>query len=1035
MPGYIELHCHSNFSLLDGAAHPEELVARAAGLGMPALALTDHDAVYGAPRFIRAARQYGLRPILGAELTLTGGFHLTVLVENEAGWHNLCYLISRARHDQAKGSALLPAEELVGCTTGLIALSGCRQGEIAAALLAGDRSRALNVARHYRDLFGPDNFYIELQRHFRPGDERLVPRLTALAAYLQLDIVATNNVHYPAPDRHRLQDVLVAIRHRPGEGTTLDTATHLRRPNSEYYLKSATQMADLFPDHPQALTNTLLLAERCHFELEYGLQDLPHLPTPHGMSSSAYLHRLCEEALPIRYRPKKQSPGLQKAHQQMVHELEIIDRAGLANYFLIVWDIVRFSRQEGIRCQGRGSAANSLVAYLLHISPIDPLAHDLVFERFLSDERQAVPDIDIDFDAQRREEVIQYIYQSYGADHTAMACTFVTFRARSAIRDIGKALGLAPKTVAAMAEKLREQAEPRPEQPPTTEDETPAPTDHLLQLARQIESFPRHLGIHSGGMIITGPPLMGRVPTEPATMPDRVVVQWDKDGLEDAGLVKIDILGLGILAAITEAVDWIEELSGVRPDLDDLSFDDPAVFEMISQADTIGVFQVESRAQAQMLPRLKPNCFADLVVAISLIRPGPIQGNMVHPYLRRREGLEQVTYAHPALEPALAETLGVILFQEQVLKVARDLAGFSPGQGEQLRRALGSKRAGEAIERFFTEFISGAQANGVPAEVAQQVFDQLRAFGGYSFAKSHAAAFAVVVYQSAWLKHTHFCPFYAALLNNQPMGFWTPAVLINEIRRRKIPLHPLDLHQSREKCVPLPQAGGGGIRLGLNYVKGLREEHISRIITERAISPYESLADFYSRIRPGRRVTENLINAGAMDSWGLPRRQLLWELGALNIPDEDTLDLQFSEEEVELPALTPAEAMLGEQDVMGLSTGDHIMAFFRPWLKKQQILDSERLTLCPDGQLVHVAGLVVVHQAPPTAKGHHFITLEDENGMINVIIRPRVHDRYRRIWHDSRLLIVQGQVQQAGGSTSLLAQKVAPLQSSTPPKP
>ena len=1031
MSSYIELHCHSNFSLLDGASHPEELVAHAAGLGMPALALTDHDAVYGAPRFIRAARQYGLRPILGAELTLSGGFHLTVLVENEAGWHNLCYLISRARHAQPKGQAILAAGELVGCTAGLIALSGCRQGEIPTALLAGDRSTALNIARHYRDLFGPEHFYIELQRHFRPGDERLLPKLTALAAYLRLDLVATNNVHYSTPDGQRLQDVLVSIRHRPVDGTTLDSATHLRRPNSEYYLKSPAQMAALFTDHPQALANTLLLAERCHFDLQYGLQDLPHCPTPHGMSSSAYLHRLCEEALPLRYAPDKGLTSLQAARRQMVHELEIIDRAGLANYFLIVWDIVRYSRQAGIRCQGRGSAANSLVAYLLHISPIDPLAHDLVFERFLSDERQAVPDIDIDFDAQRREEVIQYIYQTYGADHTAMACTFVTFRPRSAIRDIGKALGLEPKTVAAMAEKLREQSEPQPEQGATGMDETPAPTDHLLQLAREIDAFPRHLGIHSGGMIITGPPLMGRVPTEPATMPDRVVVQWDKDGLEDAGLVKIDILGLGILAALTEAIDWIEELSGARPDLDNLTFDDPAVYEMIAQADTIGVFQVESRAQAQMLPRLKPHCFADLVVAISLIRPGPIQGKMVHPFLRRREGLEPVTFAHPALEPALSETLGVILFQEQVLKVARDLAGFTPGQGELLRRALGSKRAGEAIDRFYDEFIAGAQANGVPAETARQVFDQLRAFGGYSFAKSHAAAFAVVVYQSAWLKHYHFCPFYAALLNNQPMGFWTPAVLINEIRRRKIPLHPLDLHQSREKCDPLPPAAGGSLRLGLNYVKALREEHIDLIIAERAISPFLSLADFYRRIRPGRRVTENLINAGAMDGWGHPRRQLLWELGDLTIPDEDILDLQFSEEEVDLPALTPTEAMLGEQEVMGLSTGDHIMAFFRPWLNKQSILDSERLALCPDGQQVHVAGLVVVHQAPPTAKGHHFITLEDENGMINVIIRPRVHDRYRRTWHESRLLIVQGQVQQAGGTTSLLAQRVAPLQAPT----
>jgi len=1040
VPGYVELHCHSNFSLLDGASQPEELVARAAELGMHSLALTDHDAVYGAPRFIRVTKQYGLRPVLGAELTLSGPHHLTLLVEDEAGWHNLCYLISRARHARSKGDASLPEGELIGCTTGLIALSGCRSGKITSALLAGDRNAALDSARYYRDLFGPDNFWIELQRHFVPGEERLIPKLVALASYLRLGCVATNNVHYHIADRHRLQDVLVCIRHRAAEGVTLDTATHLRRQSSEYYLKSAAEMASLFPNYSQALANTVHLAERCHFELEYGLQDLPHFPTPHGMSSQAFLHRLCEEAISVRYPPELGTEQQQLARKQTIHELEIIDRAGLANYFLIVWDIVRFSRQAGIRCQGRGSAANSLVAYLLFISPIDPLAHDLLFERFLSDERKAVPDIDIDFDAQRREEVIQYIYQKYGADHTAMACTFVTFRARSAIRDVGKALDLEPKTIAAIVEKIRDGQAATPEEIQASEsDTTETPTGHLLELAQQIDSFPRHLGIHSGGMIITGSPMTGRVPTEPATMPDRVVVQWDKDGLEDAGLVKIDMLGLGILAAINEAADHIEKMTGSLPDLDGLTFDDPAIYKMISQADTIGIFQVESRAQAQMLPTLRPRCFADLVVAISLIRPGPIQGNMVHPYLRRRDGLEEISYTHPALEPALAETLGVILFQEQVLKVARDLAGFTPGQGELLRRALGSKRADEAIARFYNDFIQGAQAKGVPEETAEKVFEQLRAFGGYSFAKSHAAAFAVVVYQSAWLKHYHFSAFYAALLNNQPMGFWTPAVLINEARRKQVPVLPLDLHLSQEKCLPVEITGAQGnssgletgIRLGFNYVKALREEHIDRILAEREKRPFSSLDDFYRRIRPGRLATENLINAGAMDSWGRPRRQLLWELGTTDLLKEDTLDLRYRDEGVQLPELSAAEAMLGEQEVMGLSTGDHIMAFFRDWLNEQDILDSDQLTLTPDGQQVHAAGLVVVHQAPPTAKGHHFITLEDEFGLINVIIRPKVHDRYRRIWHESRLLIVQGKVQQAGGTTSLLAQKVAPLQSVT----
>jgi error-prone DNA polymerase len=990
------------------------MVVRAAELGMPALALTDHDAVYGAPQFIRACKEQGIRPILGAELTLAGDHHLTLLVENEAGWHNLCYLISRARHASSKGEASLPPEELVGCTNGLIALSGCRQGEIAAALRVGDRRQALTAAHRYLTLFGRDHFWIELQRHFIPGEETLLSSLSALAHYLKVGCVATNNVHYATATGHRLQDVLVCIRHL----TTLDASLHRRRSTSEYYLKSAGEMAALFALYPEAIANTLRLADRCHFDLRYGLQDLPHFPTPHGMSSGAYLRRLCEEAVPTRY---GDSPG--RVREQLHHELDVIERAGLANYFLIVWDMVRYAREQGIRCQGRGSAANSLVAYLLHISPIDPLAHDLVFERFLSSERQVTPDLDIDFCAARREEVIQYVYQRYGPEHTAMACTFVTFRSRSAIRDIGKALGLAPEAVAtALASNegkgLRSELADSSAQPSAL---TPHSSllDTLLDLARQIEGSPRHLGIHSGGMVIAGAPLMGRVPTEPATMPGRVVVQWDKEGLEDVELVKIDILGLRMLSAISETGKIIEESTGRLPDLDSLTFDDPAVYEMIGSADTVGVFQVESRAQAQMLPKLRPRCFSDIIIAISLVRPGPIQGNMVHPFLRRRLGLEPVVYTHPLLEPALKETLGVILFQEQVLKVACDLAGFTPGQGEQLRRALGAKRAEAEIERFREAFVAGAVAKGVSVETAETVFDQLRAFGGYSFAKSHAAAFAVIVYQSAWLKHYHFVPYYAALLNNYPMGFWTPAVLVNECRRCGVAVRPVDIHRSQARCV----VEDGGIRLGFNYVKGLGEAQMERVITSREQTPFADLADFGRRTRLPRPVVERLILAGAMDEWSIPRRHLLWELGTLRY-QEEALDLVFSADEVELPRLSPAEAMLGEMEALGLSTGEHVMDFYRSWLAERGILNSRQVAESPNGQRVQVAGLVVVHQSPPTAKAHHFICIEDALGMVNVIIRPSVYQQHRQLLHTAHLLIVEGTVQQEGGVTSVLARRL-----------
>jgi error-prone DNA polymerase len=747
----VELHAHSCFSLLDGVSSPEALVAQAAELGMSALALTDHNALYGSVPFIEAAKVHGIQPILGAEITLEDGHHLTLLVENAQGWRNLCALISQAQANAPKGQAALPWAALDGRTGGLLALSGCRQGPIAAALLRWDRTTAFRAARRLLGLFGPDHFWIELQHHLRSDDNALVGNLVSLARHLGLRYVATNNVHYARREGKQLQDVLTAIRQR----TTLEAAGTRLRPNAEYYLKPRWRLLPLFKDYPDALSNTLRIAERCQFQLCYGLQDLPTFPLPRGLDAIGYLRQLCHQALPWRYRDPPE-----RVCDQLAYELAVIDRTGLANYFLIVWDLVRFARQQGIRCQGRGSAANSLVAYLLGISPIDPIAHDLVFERFLSDERPALPDIDIDFAADRREEVIQYVYARHGHEHAAMACTLITFQARSALRDVAAALDL-PSELLQQAQQALDIA-----------DASGPPAGDMLRLAadlcRQIDSLPRHLGQHSGGMIITGAPLAERLPTEPAAMPGRVVVQWNKDALETAGLIKIDILGLRMLSAIAEAEQIVASL-GEPIELDRLTFDDQDVYAMIAKADTIGVFQIESRAQSQMLPRLHPRSFNDLVVAISLIRPGPLQGDMVHPYLRRRQGLEPVTYKHSLLKGALEETLGVILFQEQVLKVARDLAGFSAGQGEQLRRALGAKRAPEAIERLHGAFLTGARARGVSESIAAAVFDQLRAFGNYSFPKSHAAAFAVLVYQSAWLKYYYGAAFFCALLNNQPM--------------------------------------------------------------------------------------------------------------------------------------------------------------------------------------------------------------------------------------------------------------------------
>ena len=1014
MPEYAELHCHSWFSLLDGASSVERLVARAATLDLPALALTDHDALYGAPRFARAAEDAGIRPIFGAELTTTEG-HLTLLVENERGWANLCALITRARHNAPKGEALLPIAAIEGHTGGLIALSGCRKGAIAAALLRGEPQEAWQAAQRLREWFGRDNTVIELQHHLLHHDGALVGALAGLAQAAGLPVAATNNVHYATSEGRKVHDVMTCIRH----GVALDEAGRRLKPNAEYGLKSGAEMAGRFAAYPQALAATLEIAARCRFELRSGVQDLPVFPLPAGQTAAGYLRDLCRNGAARKY-----GEASAEVQRQIAHELAVIDQAGLSNYFLVLHDLIRFSRGQGIRCQGRGSAANSIVAYLLDITPVDPLRHALLFERFLSAERQTTPDVDIDFDAARREEVIQYVYQRYGHDHAAMACTLVTYRARSALRDVGKALNLPPDVVAEAAKWLDTGD---PQKLADSPDLKRALGSRwmtgrwakLLELCRQLDGAPRHLGIHNGGMVVTGPPLSERLPTEPATMPGRFVVQWDKDGLEDAGMVKIDILGLRMLSAISEAVQHAETLTGQPPDLDHLTYDDPAVYRMISAADTIGVFQVESRAQAQVLPRLRPRCFNDLIVSISLIRPGPVQGQMVHPYLRRRDGSEPVAYLDPRLEPALGETLGVVLFQEQVLKVARDIAGFTPGQGELLRRALGSKRAEQELAALEQDFVAGAVQNGVPEETARQIYGQLRGFAGYSFPKSHAAAFAVLVYQSAWLRKYHPLPFYLGLLNHQPMGFWSPAVILGDAERRGIRALRPDIEQSAGKCAP----EHGDIRLGLSQVKGLREADIERILAGR---PFRGLADFVRRTRIPRRLIEHLILAGALDSFG-ERRALLWELGAIPAPGDEEPLLEAPLIAVDLPRLTAAELMAHEYALLGLTVQGHPMRLVRERLNREGVVSAHGLSGVRDRQRARTAGHVVVHQSPPTAKGMHFVTIEDETGMTNVVVRPDIYRAQREIWRKAPALVVEGIVQKRNGVVNFVAERVKAL--------
>ncbi len=1022
---YAELHAHSYFSLLDGVPSPEALVRRAAELGLPALALTDHDALYGAPRFVRAANQAGVKPILGAELTLVnGGGHLTVLAVSDVGYANLSQIITLARRQQRKGVAALPWRLLADHAQGLIALSGCRKSEIARALLGGNRQHALHVAQRFAAIFGPGNFFLELQRHHERGDRRLNHGLAWLAESLQLPLVATGNTHYLTPAQAPLHDLLTCIRQR----TSLEQAGDLLRPNAQYYLRSPAEMAALFDAWPDALRATLTIAERCQAHLPAGPQTLPQLPLPGGIPPIAFLRQRCEEALLhkiIAARPRR-------AYQATLErELTVIGEQGLAPYFLCVWDLVCFARREGILCQGRGSAANSLVAYLLDITPIDPLAAGLVFERFLSRERVTAPDIDLDFDAARREEAIQYLYQRYGHDHAGMACTVVTFGLRQALRDVGMALGFSPEMIAQISAEVEGRWPSTP--PDAGAEAAPAAgllsgprTRQLLDLAAALEGFPRHLGIHNGGFILSGPPLSAQIPIEPAALEDRQVVQWDKEALEMQGWIKLDVLGLRMLSAIASACDFIAGQSGRRPDLSALRCDDPHVYDMLCGGETIGVFQVESRAQASLIPRFQPRSFADLTIEIALIRPGPVQANMVHPYLRRRRGAEAVRYLHPLLEPALAETLGVILFQEQVLKIARDVAGFTPGQGEVLRRALSAKNAAQAVETLRTQFIGGANVHGLPPSLAGQIFEQLKAFGGYSFSKAHAAAFAVITYWSAWLRCYHPTAFFAGLLRHQPMGFYPRHVVVAEAQRVGVRVLPPDLRFAQA----LAQVEADAVRLGLHDIHGLGDEQVEIIEDERRRRPFASLADLVQRARLERSQAEALVLAGALDHLG-ERRQMLWDMAEAyrlaKRPLQAPLPLHpAAGEQVTLPAMPPEMRLATAFAFSGVSLEGHLTSVRRDAFTRAGARPIGELARLKHGQRVTIGGLLVARQRPPTANGVCFLAVEDPDGIVNVILPPAVYTRCRAATR-RLFVLVEGVVQKEQGAIHILAQEVKAL--------
>lgn len=1007
MAGYIELHSHSYYSFLDGASSPRQLVARAAEYSMPAMALTDHDGLYGLIQFILAARETGIKPIIGTELTIEGGYHLTLLAENELGYSNLCLLISRAQMENSKGQAKLAWDHLINHHSGLIALSGCRSGEVSQAILRSDWEAALEAGHRYTRIFGRANFFIELQRHHIGSDKSLERGLLELSERLGVGYVATNDVHYATLEGRPLQDILTGIQHL----LPINELGQLRRPNAEFHLKSPDEMSSLFADLPLALQNSIAIAERCVFELDLTSHRLPMFPV---RDSSSTLRELCFQGLSARIR----NPSAQ-ATAQLEHELAVIAKLGLEDYFLIVWDICKYARSHGFPAQGRGSSANSLAAYCLEITQVDPLRHNLLFERFLSEERSGMPDIDVDFSREGREAVIQYVYERYGEDHTAMVCNVVTYRSKSAVRDVGKALGFPANMIDRIAKSITRWDADGVAGTLRKEGDG-LPWAHFSRLVQEIKGFPRHLSIHAGGMVITGAPLAEIVPIERATMPGRVVTQWDKDDIEDAGLIKIDLLSLRTLDVIAETVRTIRENEGIHLDINAIELDDPDIYQMMTDADTIGLFQVESRAQMQMLPKMKPTTFEDVMIEVAIVRPGPILGKMIHPYLQRRQGLEPITYVHPALAPVLDETMGVILFQEQVMGVAQAIGGFTPGEGDLLRRAMTRKRSYEEIEKMRDRFIQGALAKGLSEEIADDTFDKIAAFGGYGFCKSHAAAFARTTYETGYLKLYHPVAFYTAFLNHQPLGFYSPEVILEDAKRHGVQVLSVDINRSRPRC----SVEEGAIRLGFNYVKELGSTSLERIEEARAAGEFMSLRDFNERVVLNRSVIENLIMIGAFDCFGAQRRSLLWQFREMSQEPAEGLPLTYSAAQPQFPELSAWDLTAHDYEIMGLSAGSHLTSHFREDWDALGVVSSQHLANQRDRSRVLVAGLVITRQAPSTAKGHVFITLEDEFGTVNTILRPNIFQQFKTIALRSSVLIIEGQVVHDGGAINVLVEKI-----------
>ena len=1033
---YVELHAASAFSFLEAASLPEDLADTAARMDMPAMAIVDTGGVYGAPRFHLEAQRAGIQAHIGSEITVTGGHRYPLLVATPQGYRNLCRLITNIKMRARKGEGTATLEELAEHAAGLVCLTGDERGPLAGALGNGGIPVARQCLIQLTHIFGRSNVYVELQRHFNRQEEARLEASCELADHMQLPILATNGVRHT---HHReILDVFTAIRnHR-----TLESAGRLLSNNAERRFKSPKEMERLFKDFPEAIANTSELSSRLQFTMNDLGYKFPPYPIPDGDTMDSFLRKRTYEGACNRYRPL-----YPKARQQIERELALVEKLQLAGYFLIVWDIVQFCRRENILVQGRGSAANSAVCYSLGITAVDPVGMDLLFERFLSEERGEWPDIDLDLPSgDQRERAIQYVYARYGRRGAAMTANVITYRGRSAAREVGKVLGFDQATIGRLSKLVSRWEYQDPNDGLEEKFRTAGlDTNHprirkFIELSVSLQKLPRHLGQHSGGLVICQGSLDSVVPLEPASMPDRTIVQWDKDDCTHMGMIKVDLLGLGMMAVLEDTIQLIRENNNETVDLAHLPADDPTVYQTLQRADTVGMFQIESRAQMSCLPRLKPTRFYDLVVQVAIIRPGPIVGQMVHPYLNRRQGREPVTYPHPSLEPVLKRTLGVPLFQEQLLRLAMIAAGFSGGEAEELRRAFGFKRAEEKMDDIEIKLRKGMEKRDITGEAQDRIVQSITSFALYGFPESHAASFALIAYASAYLKCHYLPAFTAAILNNQPMGFYSPATLVKDAGRHGLRVLPIDVARSGWLCslekTQVKTAGRGeglALRLGLNYVKGLREVPGLRIVKERSRKAFTSIEDLAHRV-PELQKTELtlLAEVGALNfiqkDPRIHRRDALWQVERACRPSGPLFDpIKTPDAPSPLHPMNPEERLLADFRVSGLTTGPHPMALCRARLDQMGISRALDLHHTPNGTWVKTAGCVIARQRPGTAKGFVFMSLEDETGIANAIFTPDMMEKNRALITTERFILIEGRLQHVDNVVSVKAQRIHAL--------